>query len=203
MWLGWLGALAQRHALAVVLAAGVALAWLVGEYLARRATWRLGAPKRPSHAIDRGSYPIIAVGVVTGLLADLLGFLTGFGGYLPVWTAPLGVAVAALGLAVRGWALRSLGRFFTMPITIAADHRIVRAGPYRWVRHPSYTGGFLTALGLALTLGAVTGVVITFGALAVVYVYRIRLEEAALIARFGDEYRRYAAETSRLLPPIY
>lgn len=200
---GPLGEVIAAHPIAVLAGTGVGVAWVVGEYLARSSTWRQGAPRKPSSALDRGSYPIIAVGVVVSLTADLLGFLTGVGGYLPSWTAPVGVAIAATGLLTRGWALHTLGRFFTMPITIAADHRIVRGGPYRWIRHPSYTGGFLTALGLAVALGTIAGIVLTLAACLVVYVHRIRVEEAALVVRFGDEYRAYARTTSRLFPKLY
>lgn len=200
---GWLGGLVAGHEVETALGTAVALAWLIGEYLARRSTWKQGAPKRPPTSMDRGTYPIIAVGVVTGLVADLLGFLSGLGGYLPTALSIAGVVVAGAGLAIRGWALRTLGRFFTMPITIAPDHRIVRGGPYRWIRHPSYTGGFLTALGLALALGTIAGLVVTFVSLTAVYVYRIQREEAALVARFGEEYRRYASETYRMLPILY
>jgi len=201
--LGSLGALAQAHELPEAAATAIAVAWCVGEYTARASTWRQGAPKRPSGSLDRATYPIIGAGILVGLLSDLFAFLSGVGGYLPAWTAIAGAAIAAIGLGVRGWALRTLGRFFTMPITIAPDHRIVRGGPYRWIRHPSYTGGFLTALGLALALGTIAGLVVTFVALTAVYVYRIQREEAALVARFGEEYRRYASETYRMLPILY
>ena len=200
---GFLGDVFVAHEPEAIFGTVVAGAWVVGEYLARRATWLQGAPKKPSTAIDRGTYPIIALGVVTSLVADLVGFLTSIGGFLPWATIGIGIVIAGVGLGVRSWALRTLGRFFTMPITIAADHRIVRDGPYRWIRHPSYTGGFLTALGLAITIGSVFGVVLTFLACTAVYVYRIRLEEAALVSRFGEEYRAYAATTSRLLPKVY
>ncbi len=200
---GFLGDLAWAHADAVVVTFALAIAWCVSEYLARRSTWRQGAPKRPSAAMDKGTYPFIAIGIVVGLVADLLGFLSGFGGYLPTGAVAVGAGVAVIGLIVRGWALRTLGRFFTMPITIARDHRIVQGGPYRWVRHPAYTGGFLTMTGLAIALGSWAGVGITLMAGIVVYVYRIRIEESALRSRFGTEYDEYARRTYRLLPGLY
>ncbi len=191
------------HSIPVVATFLLAIAWCVSEYFARRSTWRQGAPKHPSSRIDKGTYPIIAIGITIGLIADLFGFVTGIGGYLPVYTVALGIAIVAIGLAIREWALRTLGRFFTMPITISQDHRIVKNGPYRWIRHPAYTGGFLTIIGLAVTLGPVFGIVITIASGLTVYVYRIKIEENALRSRFGAEYEKYAGRTYRLFPWLY
>lgn len=202
MWAGLLAWLADRE-LPIGAALAIVVAWLVAEYTARRSTWAQGAPRRPSSALDHGTYPVIAIGLTSSLAFDLLAFVAG-------WTVPasvilvvIGGSVSAIGLAIRGWALRTLGRFFTMPITIAEDHRIIRDGPYRRLRHPSYTGGFLTALGLPIAMGSLAAVVFTLVACGAAYVYRIHLEEAALVRRFGDSYREYAAGTHRLFPGIY
>lgn len=202
MWEG-LVAFGAAHVWPLAAGAVVGASWIVAEYLGRRATWRLGAPKQPSNSIDRGTYPAIALSLAASMAFTALAFLLGLGGYLPIWSILPGLLLAALGLGVRGWALRTLGRFFTMPITIAPDHQIVRGGPYRWIRHPAYTGGFLTALAMPLVLGSWVGVVFTLGACLLAYVYRIRIEEAALVGRFGEAYREYAKGTFRLLPGLY
>ncbi len=178
-------------------------AWCVAEYLARRSTWNQGAPRRPSSAMDRGTYPVIAIGLAVSLLFDLFALAAGWTAHPSVLLVALGLGISAAGLALRGWALRTLGRFFTMPITIAPDHQIVRTGPYRWLRHPAYTGGFLTVLGLPVILGSWPALVVTLCACTSVYVYRIRIEEAALLRRFGDAYREYSASTNRLFPGLY
>ena len=202
MW-DWLWALWVAHSLPMVLGLAVCLAWIGTEYVARSSTWRQGAPKRPPATLDRGTYPFIAIALGASLFWTLGSFLFGWGGYLPLWTLPIGVVTSVVGLVLRMWSLRTLGRFFTMPITIAADHRIVDQGPYRWLRHPAYTGGFLTVLGIPIVLGDPSGLAFTLVACLAAYVYRIQIEEAALIGRFGDEYRAYAARTSRLLPGLY
>lgn len=191
------------HALAAGLAVVLGVAWIVMERIGRNSTWKQGAPRRPSSAMDRGTYPFIALGLAVGMVTTTAAFLTGVGGYLPPWTLGLGVVLMVVGLGTRLWALTTLGRFFTMPITLAADHRIVRDGPYRWLRHPSYTGGFLTGVGMPLVLGTPVGLVVTLLALGAVYVYRIRIEEAALVSRFGDAYREYRRVTWRLIPGVY
>ena len=195
--------LVQAHPLSIALTAAGGVAWMAAEYYGRRSTWKAGAVRRPPSTLDRGTYPAIAVSIAVGMVSTVVAFLLEIGGLLPDWVSPLGLMVVALGLGIRVWALRTLGRFFTMPITLRDDHEIVRAGPYRWLRHPAYTGGFVTAIGMTLCLGPWVGLVVTFVACLAAYVYRIRIEEATLVSRFGEEYRRYAASTWRLLPLLY
>lgn len=195
--------LVEAHLLPVVLTAVGGVAWLAAEYYGRWSTWKRGAPRRPPSTLDRGTYPAIAVALAVGMVSTAVAFLADVGGLLPAWVSPLGLAVVAVGLTIRVWALRTLGQFFTMPITLRPDHVIVRNGPYRWLRHPAYTGGFLTAIGMTLALGPVVGLVVTVLGCLAAYVYRIQVEEATLISRFGDAYRRYADTTWRLLPPLY
>jgi protein-S-isoprenylcysteine O-methyltransferase Ste14 len=96
-----------------------------------------------------------------------------------------------------------LGRFFTVDVRVHANQTIVDSGPYRWVRHPSYTGliMFNVGLGLALSNWAALAVMLLLptGGLIV----RIRLEERALVAQLGDDYRRFAGTRRRLLPGVW
>jgi protein-S-isoprenylcysteine O-methyltransferase Ste14 len=200
---GVLGALAAAHTVPIIAALSFSLAWCVCEYYARRETWRKGAVRKPEGTMDRGTYPAIAVSLAIGIGFATVAFLSGLGGYLPEWTVAIGIVVMALGLAIRVWALTTLGKFFTMPITIRADHELVRDGPYRWIRHPAYTGGFLTALGLPIILGTPAGTLVTLVACMTAYVYRIRIEEAVLLSRFGETYRSYSSSTWRMLPGLY
>ncbi len=200
---GSLSNLVAAHQLGVIVTFLLIIAWCVSEYFAREATWKKGAPKHPSSKRDRSTYPLIAIGITISLVADLFGFVSGIGGYLLIYTVPLGVVVVAIGLIIRQWALRTLGKFFTMPITISKNHRIVQEGPYKWIRHPAYTGGFLTILGIALALGSALGILVTVVVGLSIYVYRINIEETALRSRFGKEYDKYAKQTYRLFSGIY
>ena len=193
----------RDHWLPALLAVLFGVGWIATEYYARRSTWRQGAPRRPRSTLDQGTYPIIAIGLLVSEASAAIAFLSGAGIFLPFWATVLGAIAMLVGFAIRTWALVTLGQFFTMPITIRDDHRLIRAGPYRWLRHPAYTGGMLIAIGLPLVLGTLIGFLVAVIACLVVYVYRIRIEERALTARFGDEYRSYARTTWRLIPPIY
>lgn len=113
----------------------------------------------------------------------------------------LGLALAISGIALRWWAVMTLGRFFTTRVTTAADQTVVEHGPYRFVRHPSYAGGLLTILGVILCSTnwlSITCFVVALPGFA----YRIAVEEQALTSALGDRYRNYMSRTKRLVPFI-
>jgi len=114
-----------------------------------------------------------------------------------------GAAVFAAGTVVRWCAILTLGRFFTVNVAIAADHRLVDAGPYRLLRHPSYTGALLALLGLGLCLDNWASLALLMASASVVFLRRMRIEENALLGTFGERYRDYMRRTRRLIPFIY
>jgi protein-S-isoprenylcysteine O-methyltransferase len=191
------------HAVQIVLSAGMCAGWIAAEYAGRWSTWRQGAGRRRSSALDQGTYPIIAIALTLSVAADAALFLFAVGPWLPIWVSFAGAVLMGLGFGLRYWAMDTLGRFFTNPITIRDDHVIVRAGPYRWIRHPAYTGGLLIAIGLPLVLGVLSAFLFAVVVCGFAYVYRIGIEEEALLARFGPRYRAYQQETARLLPGIF
>jgi protein-S-isoprenylcysteine O-methyltransferase Ste14 len=111
-----------------------------------------------------------------------------------------GAALALAGVALRVSAIRTLGKFFTFQVGIRPDHRIVREGPYRWVRHPAYAGSVMTLLGVSLSNGFSLGIIISAVMILLVYGLRIPNEEAALVRHFGQPYRLYMEQTKRLIP---
>ncbi|MFP3939717.1 MAG: methyltransferase family protein [Thermoanaerobaculia bacterium] len=114
-------------------------------------------------------------------------------------------AGAALGLAaVPGawWVLRHLGRNVSETVLTKSDHALVTTGPYRWVRHPLYTTGFLLFLGVGLMAGSWFLLLFTLLAGVAIRFAVVPAEEEALVERFGDAYRRYMAGTGRLLPRL-
>jgi protein-S-isoprenylcysteine O-methyltransferase Ste14 len=115
------------------------------------------------------------------------------------WAA-LGVAVA--GLTIRLHANRTLGRFYTRTLRMAADQPIVERGLYRVVRHPGYLGVLLMWIGAALATANGITAAITAGTMTVAYGHRIRAEERMLSAA-SDDYRRYVRRTWRLIPLLY
>ena len=155
--------------------------------------------RRKSLENDRGSYVVIAISIFLSISLSIyfrmknIGTLTG----LFQW---LGLLLIILGCAFRQWALINLGRFFSRTVQIESGHKIVTTGPYHWIRHPAYTGmiGVYTGAGMALGtwLGALTIFVLVTGSL----LYRIRVEEQALISALDDEYRSYMKNSWLLFP---
>jgi protein-S-isoprenylcysteine O-methyltransferase len=119
------------------------------------------------------------------------------------WIPALAVALFALGLAVRWWALVILGRFFTVDVVIEKDHEVVERGPFRYVRHPSYSGVLLAFVGWALTLGNWAAIVVVVVPIFIAFVRRMNVEEKALRGALGDRYAEYMERTKRLVPGIY
>ena|ERR1700677_115438 len=115
----------------------------------------------------------------------------------------IGVAVFAAGISLRWYAIVVLGRFFTVNVAIAQDHRLIEQGPYRFVRHPSYTGSLLAFLGLGICFCNWVSFAALMIPILAVFLRRMQVEEAALVAAFGDRYRDYIHRTKRLIPAIY
>jgi protein-S-isoprenylcysteine O-methyltransferase Ste14 len=115
----------------------------------------------------------------------------------------LGIAVVVTGSVVRLWAITTLGRWFTYDVRVTEGQPVVRTGPYRWVRHPSYTGILLVLLGIGLTLGNWLSLALIVVLPTVGLVRRIRVEEAALLGTIGEPYARYAAGRFRLVPRLW
>jgi protein-S-isoprenylcysteine O-methyltransferase len=116
---------------------------------------------------------------------------------------PVGGALFVAGLALRWYSIFYLGRLFTVNVAIASDHALIDAGPYRYIRHPSYTGALLALLGLSICYVNWLSLIIAVLPPLMAFMRRIAIEERALSGALGDSYLRYMARTKRLLPFIY
>lgn len=114
----------------------------------------------------------------------------------------IGLGVELFGIVLREWAVLSLGSFFTVVVSIVPGQALVQQGPYRWLRHPAYTGSILTFVGFALALGAWTAAIVVLFLCLVAFLYRIQVEETVLMEVFGKEYLEYSQHTWRLFPGL-
>ncbi len=172
------------------------LVWCALElrHLRMRAAGRSGAT-----IDDRGTLDGIFAVVVPSLL---LAFAAAryLSPVFPEIVRAVGLFLMALGLALREWSVVTLGRFFTVDVAVQAGHAVVDRGPYRLIRHPSYSGALLAALGAGLAFGNwISLALAAFPALAML-VWRIRVEEDALARGLGEPYRAYMRRTKRLIP---
>jgi protein-S-isoprenylcysteine O-methyltransferase Ste14 len=114
-----------------------------------------------------------------------------------------GLMLFVAGLLLRWWAIITLGRFFTVDVTIEKDHELVERGPFRVVRHPSYTGVLLAFLGLALSLGNWAALLVILLPIGVAFIHRMNVEENVLSGALGSKYTDYTRRTKRLVPHVY
>ncbi len=114
-----------------------------------------------------------------------------------------GIILMLAGMAFRFYSMSLLGRFFTYHVAVHPGQTVVESGPYRFIRHPSYTGGLITLAGLGLALGNWAGLLAILICTGTGYAYRMHVEEAALVAALGDPYREYMRKTRRLVPFVF
>jgi protein-S-isoprenylcysteine O-methyltransferase Ste14 len=119
------------------------------------------------------------------------------------WTLGLGVALVFAGVALRASAIATLGRYFRREVTIEPGQQLVRRGPYRVLRHPSYTGLLLAIAGFGLAFGSWVGAAVALLVMLLGTLPRIRVEERALAQTFGPAYDEFATATARLLPYVW
>ena len=172
-----------------------ALSEIVGSYVIPRLRQK-GEVKTRS---DRGSRIVIWVGMFIAIfISDY--FATQGITPIPEPFFYLGLSLMAVGILFRQWAIWVLGRFFSTKVRIVSDHRIVMEGPYRYLRHPSYTGMLMILLGLGIASRTWLGTIVILALFSLVIGYRINVEENALKAEFGNEYTEYTKKTKRLIP---
>ena len=173
------------------------IAWVVYWFVAARDA---KPDRRQESGLSRASH-IVPLGLAAWLLwaPTMPGFLGAR--FLPDTAATYcaGVVVLALGLGFSIWARRVLGRNWSGIVTVKQDHELVRSGPYRWVRHPIYTGLLIAFAGTAISRGEWRGVL----AVAVVFAAlwrKLRLEERWMLETFGAAYLRYRGDVKALIP---
>jgi len=161
----------------------------------------LRAMTGPRAPLDRGSLAWI---LVANQLALLVGFALAFS---PRWamSAPrvafgLGLGLMLCGSALRRVCVRILGSDFTGAVQVRPDQTVIERGPYRWVRHPSYSGAIALFGGVGVALGSWASALLLAVVAYAVYRRRARIEEEALLASIGEPYSAYRSRTGRFLP---
>jgi protein-S-isoprenylcysteine O-methyltransferase Ste14 len=118
---------------------------------------------------------------------------------LAIWPAALGAALTFAGLAFSLWARFTIAANWSSDVQLKRDHELIVEGPYRWVRHPIYTGVLLMFVGTALAVGEWRGMLAAVIAAASFW-RKLRLEESFMRRQFGEAYARYAARVPALIP---
>lgn len=114
-----------------------------------------------------------------------------------------GGVVVLLGICLRIWSIRTLGRFFTYQVMTTSDQHVVTNGPYRWLRHPSYTALLVSCAGAGVATANPISMVAVIVIPLIGLTKRITVEEAALERSLGDDYRAFATSRKRLIPGVW
>jgi protein-S-isoprenylcysteine O-methyltransferase Ste14 len=187
--------------------ARIAFDLVVGAFVLSEVRVRLRSDRnREGSRLDRMSVRVVQATALVGVGGAVLltrrvpGAAVGAGRW-PLFVA--GLVLMCGGIAIRQWSVSTLGRFFTIDVRVQSGQTVVDRGPYRWVQHPSYTGLIATFLGLGLALGNWAALALLAVAPTAGLVYRIRVEEDALLDGLGEPYRRFAASRARLVPGVW
>lgn len=173
--------------------------WIIDSIVVfgRRATTARRADRLSSLGIVLATWVGVGLGISFGFAG------VGSLGIFTVAGQIIGLTLLATGIIVRSVAIAQLGAFHTPLVAIQVGHRVIDTGLYRHVRHPSYLGACIAYLGFGLGLGSWLGAAVLLGTVLIGYVYRIHVEERALLGSLGDEYAAYRRRTYRLIPGIY
>ena len=175
--------------------------WCISEVLLNRLF--LSANRKGSTQ-DKGSLGIIWIAIA---LAISLGVACPIFIKFPIGSSPiipyLGLMIILAGMIFRFTAIYTLGKMFTVNVTINDNHKIKKDGLYSILRHPSYSGSILSFIGFGISLNNWISLIIITILIVSAMLYRIKIEEKLLIEHFGSDYLEYAKKTYRLVPWIY
>jgi protein-S-isoprenylcysteine O-methyltransferase Ste14 len=153
---------------------------------------------------DKGSlkyiWIIIALAITSGvLIANYVDFPISNNQLIPY----IGLAMVVVGMILRFISIWTLGRLFTVDVTIRDDHKIKKDGAYKILRHPSYASSLLSFIGFGVSLNNWLSVISVTILVIFALSYRIKVEEKTLVEHFGSDYSDYMKKTYRLIPWIY
>jgi protein-S-isoprenylcysteine O-methyltransferase Ste14 len=182
---------------------GVSTAWWLFEAVMNVRQWRRGGrglslTQDPTYVL---MYVTIAAAIVAAQVLGRRGGLLWPGGR--IWPVAAGLALIVACVAIRAWSIVTLGRFFQYSIRIQSGHTVVTTGPYRFVRHPSYTGLALGVAGYALACGDPWSLLAAAVLAGLGLTVRIRVEERQLRDSLGADYAAFAATRKRLIPGLF
>jgi protein-S-isoprenylcysteine O-methyltransferase Ste14 len=145
----------------------------------------------------------LLIGISFTVWSRIAGFhLFDFPGKHALWQLP-GLFLLIVGISIRWNAISTLGRFFSINLTIQENHTIIERGLYKHLRHPSYTGSILSFLGFGLSMTTWPSLffltIIPLGT----FIHRISVEEAMLEKKFGEQYKEYRNRTKKLIPFLF
>jgi protein-S-isoprenylcysteine O-methyltransferase Ste14 len=177
------------------------LIWFLSETLLNRLLHSKSTDKQNA---DKNSLLIIWITVVAAII---LAMYISINYYFPIYPNTIiryaGLGIILLGIVLRIAAVLSLGKFFTVDVTIREDHKLKKDGMYKYLRHPSYFASLVSFIGFGISINSWPGLLLIVVAVTTVFIFRIKIEEKILIGQFGTEYMDYMKSTRGLIPFLY
>jgi protein-S-isoprenylcysteine O-methyltransferase len=171
-------------------------------WLQKKPFWK-GSGEPVKEDIGDRSFWAILPGMLIPFFASPLEYM--YLAWLPhlFWIQTVGLILVVFGVALLVWARRFIKGMYSGHVEVVVDHGLISSGPYHYVRHPSYAGFILLALGIAVGYESVIGMVAIPLLLLPGLAYRIQIEEALLEDHFGEEFRAYARRVKKLIPGVW
>jgi protein-S-isoprenylcysteine O-methyltransferase Ste14 len=177
------------------------ICWLLSEILLNRL---VRSKIDNAKELDKNSLNLIWISIIVSMT---LGILCSIYWVVPVIHSNLflylGSSLIVMGIIIRFMAIRTLGKFFTVNLALHGNHRLIKTGLYKYIRHPSYTGSLISFAGFSLSLNNWLSLTIILIPIVISFINRINIEEKLLLGQFGSKYEEYKKNTKRLIPGIY
>lgn len=184
-----------------VLSLVIYMIWLLSEIMVNRLT---RSTKQDQPGKDKNSLSLIWATIIVSISLAVyvaLNYLCPIYAGLPIVYA--GLSLILTGVIFRLIIVRSLGNYFTADVTIRENHTLKKDGFYKHLRHPSYFASLVSFIGFGITLNNWISLAIIVTAILSAFIYRIKVEEKALLEYFGQEYAGYKKSTKAIIPFIY
>lgn len=155
---------------------------------------------------NRSSFYLILAAIVLPLIVSTIFYFVDIGNLGSATALVIrysGIAVYAAGIFIRYWSLILLGIHFSRDVDVKADQPLISSGPYRVIRHPSYTGLLLLNVGLHFFIGNLPGTIIALVSITIALHIRILEEEQSMEATIGERYYDWKIGRKRLFPWVY
>jgi protein-S-isoprenylcysteine O-methyltransferase Ste14 len=154
---------------------------------------------------DQGTQMLVWIMIAGSFALGWLPVILGFGVILLFgdWMTWVGIAVMIGGIIFRRYVIRFLGKLFTGTVQIKTSHELIKTGPYRYIRHPSYLAILIITAGLGIALANWISLLICIVLPSIGLARRINVEEKTLEGHFGNQYRDYKKNTRAIIPFIY
>ncbi|MFT3750236.1 MAG: isoprenylcysteine carboxylmethyltransferase family protein [Agriterribacter sp.] len=180
---------------------GTYIIWFLSEILLNRFLRSRASDKRD---MDKNSLSIIWITIIVSITAAI--YISGicplpiFSHYYYVYA---GIVIIIAGILLRFTAIISLGKFFTVDVTIRQGHTLKKDGLYKYLRHPSYFASLLSFIGFGISLNNWLSLIIITISIIIAFHIRVKVEEKALTEQFGEEYIAYKKTTSGFIPFVH